>query len=134
MARTSPQQQLRPLTALEQQFVKEAEDGCFAALRDEADGHPYAMGAPRTSNLFSMAVIEIPDPLNGGSIYELALVNDPFTALPRARAMGWRGWAARVLGTKHVRETEHERVEAYSWRGTLYIVRGFPPDANFCHD
>ncbi|MHB1826647.1 MAG: hypothetical protein ACYCV6_03000 [Steroidobacteraceae bacterium] len=70
MARTSPQQ-LRPLTELEQQFIKEAEDGCFAMLRDETDGLPYAMGASNTSNLFSLAVVEIPDPLNGGSIYEL---------------------------------------------------------------
>ena len=58
---------------------------------------------------------------------------DPFT-LPRARATGWRGWAARVLGTKIVRETEQERVTAYSWRGTLYVAGWFPPDANFYHD
>lgn len=59
------------LSELEQQFVAEAEDGCFAVLRDENDGHPYAMGAPKTGNLFSMAVTEIPDPAGDGSIYEL---------------------------------------------------------------
>lgn len=64
----------RALTELEQQFVSEAEDGGFAVLRNEDDGHPYAMGAPKTGNLFSMDVIEIPDPLNGGSIYELERV------------------------------------------------------------
>ncbi len=58
---------------------------------------------------------------------------DPFT-LPRAPAAGWRGWAARALGTKIVRETEQERVEAYSWRGTLYVAGWFPPDANYYHD
>jgi hypothetical protein len=62
-----------------------------------------------------------------------ALASDPFATLPRAQATGWRGWAARASGTKHVRETEHERVEAYSWRGTLYVVRWFPADANFYH-
>lgn len=46
----------RALTELEQQFVVEAEAGFFAVLRSEQDGHPYAMGARKTSNLFSMAV------------------------------------------------------------------------------
>lgn len=59
---------------------------------------------------------------------------EQLTTLPRARATGWRGWAARVLGTKIVRETEQERVKAYSWRGTLYVADWFPPDANFYHD
>ena len=49
-------------------------------------------------------------------------------------ATGWRGWAARALGTKIVAETEQERVQAYSWRGTLYAADWFPPDANFYHD
>lgn len=64
---------MRPLTELEQQFVKEAEAGHFAVLRHEDDGHPYAMGARKTGNMFDMAVIEIDDPHNGGSIYELDL-------------------------------------------------------------
>lgn len=40
-------------------------------LRDEKEGPPYAMGAPMTGNLFSMAVIEIPGTAADSSIYEL---------------------------------------------------------------
>lgn len=125
----------RALSELEQQFVTEAEDGCLAVLRDENDRHPYTIGAPKTGNLFSPAAAESQDP--AGDRLDLrtrAGVSDPFTTLPRARATGWRGWVARALGTKIVRETEHERVTAYSWRGALYVAAWFPSDANFYHD
>lgn len=67
------EQKLRPLTELEKQFVAEAEAGYFTVLRHEVDGHPYAMGATKAGNLFDVPVIEIDDPHNGGSIYELDL-------------------------------------------------------------
>jgi len=62
----------RPLTKLEQQFVKEALAGYFGVLTP-AEGYdpPIAMGAVHTGNLFSMEVIEEPDPGQPGSIYRL---------------------------------------------------------------
>jgi hypothetical protein len=61
---------IRELTADEAQFVSEAKAGHFGVLY-AADGHPFAMGAPKTSNLFDGDVEEIDDPYSHGSIYRL---------------------------------------------------------------
>jgi len=59
---------MRRLTQIEQQFVKEAEEGCFT-VGYEDDGTPYATGAPATANLFSMEVDE--HPTEDGALYTL---------------------------------------------------------------
>jgi hypothetical protein len=59
---------MRELTKAEKQFVIEAEQGCFT-VGYEDDGTPYAMGAPSTSNLFTMDVEERPTP--EGAVYTL---------------------------------------------------------------
>lgn len=60
----------RPLTVLEKQFVKEAQEGHFGLyFRD--DGSPAAMGATGTGNLFEVDVVEVDDHFNRGSIYSL---------------------------------------------------------------
>lgn len=61
---------VRPLTNLELKFVAEAEAGHFLVGYD-AEGAPYAMGADRTYNLFSMEVKEIPEPRRHESVYRL---------------------------------------------------------------
>jgi hypothetical protein len=49
-------------------FEHEAEDGGFLHDRSD-DGTPFALGATDTGNLFSIPIIETPDPLSDGSIY-----------------------------------------------------------------
>lgn len=60
----------RELTELEEQFISEAEKEFFEVGYDEG-GFPYAMGAEKTGNLFSMEVIETPDHRSEGSFYTL---------------------------------------------------------------
>lgn len=57
----------RTLTDLEKQFVTEAEAGGFGLSYDD-DGKPYAQGADKTGNLFSMDVEEKSDG-EGSSLY-----------------------------------------------------------------
>lgn len=59
----------RPLNENEKRFVNEAEEGGFTVGYD-ADGNPYALGAEKTDNLFSMDVTEVPE-RDGGSCYTL---------------------------------------------------------------
>ncbi len=59
----------RTLTEAEQQFVNEADAGGFTVVYED-DGKPYAMGADKTGNLFSMDVEERPDG-EGSSLYYL---------------------------------------------------------------
>lgn len=51
----------RPLTDIEQQFVKDAEAGMFGVAFDD-NGAPFAHGAEDTDNLFSMEVDSLPEP------------------------------------------------------------------------
>ena len=60
----------RPLSKLEQKFVEEGNAHFFIVGIGE-DGAPYAMGANRTYNLFSMEVKETPEPNPGESMYTL---------------------------------------------------------------
>lgn len=60
----------RKLTQLEEQFVKEAEEGSFTVHYTEK-GTPYAMGAVKTGNLFSMEVQESLEPDRESSVYFL---------------------------------------------------------------
>lgn len=60
----------RKLTALEETFVKEAWAGHFT-VHYLADGRPYALGACRTGNLFSMEVTESFDQCSETSVYLL---------------------------------------------------------------
>ncbi len=59
----------RTLTETEQQFVTEAEAGGFGLSYDD-EGKPFAQGADKTGNLFSMDVEERPDG-EGSSLYFL---------------------------------------------------------------
>lgn len=56
------------LTETQQKFIDEAEEGYFRVGIDDS-GRPYAMGADRAGNLFSMRVREEPDVYPGESIY-----------------------------------------------------------------
>lgn len=59
----------RPLTADEQQFVKEAEEACFTVEFHES-GYPIATGADHNSQCFSGNVEEKRDG-DGGATYWL---------------------------------------------------------------
>jgi hypothetical protein len=61
----------RELTPDEKKFVQEAHAGNFGVLLPPEYDPPIAMGACGCGNLFSMQVVEIDDPYNGGSIYRL---------------------------------------------------------------
>jgi hypothetical protein len=59
----------RPLTEQEALFVKEALDGGFLVGYGDWNGMPFAIGATKTGNLFSMDVHETPD--GDDSVYTL---------------------------------------------------------------
>ncbi len=60
----------RELTDAEKQFVAEAEKEFFEVGYTD-DGEPYAMGAAKTGNLFTVDVEETPDKRGEGSFYML---------------------------------------------------------------
>ena len=63
-----PLKLVRPLTGREQKFLEEAEAGSFG-YGIENDGTPFALGAEKTGNLFTVPYIEEPDSYSGGSVY-----------------------------------------------------------------
>ena len=52
-------------------------------------------------------------------------------ALPRTRSPGWRCWLARLFGVRILAHDSESWLEAYAWRGKLYVTKFWPPDANF---
>jgi hypothetical protein len=61
---------IRPLTAAEKKFVKEAEELSFDVCYQD-DGTPYAMGATENGHGFSMLVLENEEPDGESSCYYL---------------------------------------------------------------
>ena len=59
----------RPLSEIEKKFVEEANVGGFL-LDYDAEGAPFALGAPKADNLFSMDVTETADG-DDGAIYRV---------------------------------------------------------------